>query len=329
MRPDLFLKLCPSPGFAMLTVTFDPELAVDYSGFCPFKQLFFRLEKEERMTVPSLPLIPSDRGDDLHNLEIMEDSDLNLFMAGNQFMVMAELMAAFQQRYPRIRRIYYQTLPPGLQLRQILANGAIFQGKRLSVSPDIYASVNQPAMNRLEAAGRIDPGDYHLYLHNRLSLMVPAGNPAQIRSVLDLGRDEVRVSQPDPQNEHIAFHIQDMYRAAGGEELLHRIMEQKRAEGTTLLTIVHHRETPLRLLKKTVDVGPVWATEAQYAQTTGLAFETVEPGEDLDQRAHINYYICQLKAAPHPENAQRFLEFIRSRSAQNIYVSHGFLPHFS
>lgn len=323
----MFLKLCPSLGFAMLTVTFEHELAANYSGFCPFKQLFFRLEKEERMAVLSLPVIPSDRGDDLHNLDMMEDSDLNLFMAGNQFMVMAELLAAFQRRYPRIRRIYYQTLPPGLQLRQILADGAIFQGKRLNVRPDIYASVNQQAMDRLEAAGRIGPGGYHLYLHNRLTLMVPAGNPARISSVLDLGRDAVRISQPDPQNEHIAFHIQEMYRAAGGEALVHRIMEEKRAEATAIFTVVHHRETPLRLQKKTVDVGPVWATEAQYARTTGLAFETVEPGADQDQREHIHYYICQLNNGPHQENAQRFLDFIQSKPAQEIYEIHGFLPH--
>jgi len=52
-----------------------------------------------------------------------------------------------------------------------------------------------------------------------------------------------------------------MYRQAGGDELVHRIMDKKRAEGTTIFTVVHHRETPLRILKKTVDVGPVWATD--------------------------------------------------------------------
>ena len=65
-------------------------------------------------------------------------------------------------------------------------------------------------------------------------------------------------------------------------DLVKRIMEEKRAEGTTLLTLVHHRETPLRIEKRTVDVGPVWVTEAVQAQATQLAFEVIEPGEQFD-----------------------------------------------
>ena len=118
-----------------------------------------------------------------------------------------------------------------------------------------------------------------------------------------------------------------MYRQAGGDELVHRIMEKKRAEGTTIFTVVHHRETPLRILRKTVDAGPVWATEAIHAKASGLSFDVVEPGEDFDQRNRINYYICKLKHARHPENADKFIEFIKSSEARQIYQKHGFLAY--
>jgi len=120
----------------------------------------------------------------------------------------------------------------------------------------------------------------------------------------------------------------DMYRQAGGEELVHRIMEEKRAEGTTILTIVHHRETPLRISKKTVDAGPVWATEVIHANMSGLEFDVPEPEKHLGQRHQISYYACKLADSPHPENAQKFLNFIRSETAQKIYEKYGFLPHF-
>ena len=277
--------------------------------------------------ISKLPQIPKERSDDLRGLEFAETADLVLFMAGNQFMVMEALLAEFQKQYPEVKKIFYETLPPGLELKQILAGGAAFCGKELTVYPDIYTSVNLTAMQTLENAGHIENGHYHLYLHNRLTLMVPEGNPAEIASVSDLGRDEIRISQPDPQNEDIAFHIMDMYRQTGGEALVHRIMEEKRAAGTTIFTIVHHRETPLRIAKKNVDVGPVWATEAAHARSTGLAFEVVEPGKELDQRHKINYYVCRLKRAPHSNNAQKFLDFICSPSAGNIYKKFGFLPH--
>lgn len=279
------------------------------------------------METKDLPVIPPDRGDDLHNLEVAEDADLVLFMAGNQFMAMDEIVAAFQQRCPEVEKIFYETLPPGLELKQIISGGASFRDTVLNVYPDIYTSVNRKGMQLLEESRHIGKGNYQLYLHNRLSLMVPAGNPAGITKVADLGWDEVRISQPDPANEDIAFHIMDMYRQAGGEELVHRIMEEKRAEATTMLTLVHHRETPLRISKRTVDAGPVWATEIIHAKTTGLQFDVVEPGEELDQRDKINYYICRLKNAPNPESAQKFMEFITSPAARAIYERYGFVPH--
>jgi len=242
-------------------------------------------------------------------------------------MAMEEIVATFQKENPSVQKIFYETLPPGLELKQILAGGALFRDKILEVFPDIYTSVNENGMRILEQAGHINASDYHLYLHNRLTLMVPGGNPAGIQSVKDMGRSHVRISQPDPENEDIAFHIIDMYRDAGGDELVHRIMEAKRAEGTTIFTVVHHRETPLRILKQTVDVGPVWATEVIHAESSGLDFDVVEPGENLDQRHRINYYVCKLKNAPHAENAQKFLDFITSSAAQNIYKQYGFVPH--
>ena len=59
-----------------------------------------------------------------------------------------------------------------------------------------------------------------------------------------------------------------------------------------------------------------------------LSVRGLEPGEDLDQRDRINYYICRLRDAAHPENAVKFLDFIKSARAQGIYEAHGFVPHF-
>jgi ABC-type molybdate transport system substrate-binding protein len=272
------------------------------------------------------PVIPSNRSDDLHHLEIAETADLVLFMAGNQFMAMKEIVSQFQAQHPEIKKIFYETLPPGLELKQILARGARFQESVLTVYPDIFSCVNREAMQLLEKEGHIKENAYDLYLHNRLTLMVPRGNPAGIKSVHDLGRSDVRISQPDPENEDIAYHIMDMYRQAGGDQLVDRIMEEKRAEGTTIFTIVHHRETPLRIEKGTVDAGPVWATEAVHAQSTGLAFDIIEPGSGLDQRDKINYYVCTLQKSSHPENAKKFLKFILSSEGQKIYQKYGFLP---
>lgn len=271
--------------------------------------------------------IPSDRGDDLYNLKHADNCDLCLFMAGNQFMVMKTLLAEFRKTHPEIRNIFCETLPPGLELKQILAGGAWFGNRVIDAYPDIYTSVSEQAMKTLEEKGHIHKKDYRLYLHNRLVLMTPKNNPASIRTLSDLGKDHIRISQPDPENEDIAFYIMKMYEQAGGKKLVRRIMEEKRAEGTTIYTLVHHRETPLRLEKGTVDVGPVWATEAIQATLERKAFHVIEPGKDFDQRKNINYYICKTRRSPHPENAEKFLNFITSSTASSVYEKFGFVPH--
>jgi molybdate transport system substrate-binding protein len=274
----------------------------------------------------AFPIIPDDRGDDLHGLEIAEDADLVLFMAGNQFMVMPDLMNAFRARHPAIRKIFYETLPPKIEMRQILAGGAVFRGRTITVPPDVYTAVSEASVAALAAAGKLDPDRCFVYLHNRIALMVPKGNPGGITSVGDLARSGLTLSQPNPRHEDIADHILRMYREAGGEALMKRIMEDKLQTGETLLTTVHHRETPQRLLEGRAAVGPVWATEIAHAVRSGLALEGIEVGEALDQHRAVHYVACPLPNGRNPVHGRAFLEFIRSDTARRIYADFGFTP---
>ena len=45
-----------------------------------------------------------------------ESAQLRLFMAGNQFVVMDNLIAEFKKQYPKYQEIYYVTIPPGKEL---------------------------------------------------------------------------------------------------------------------------------------------------------------------------------------------------------------------
>ena len=112
--------------------------------------------------------------------------------------------------------------------------------------------------------------------------MVAAGNPRGIMSVQDLAQPGIRISQPNPRHEDIAAYVLQMYRQAGGQPLVDRILTDKQGVGETLLTTVHHRETPRRIMDGEADVGPVWATEIAHAEREG--WPLAAPGELL------NYY---------------------------------------
>ncbi len=272
------------------------------------------------------PLIPDEREDDLHGLEDIDRAELVIFMAGNQFMAMEALMAAFRERCPGIGPIYYETLPPRMELRQILAGGAMFRGRLIDAAADVYTSVSIQGVETLAEAGLVDKNACFAYLRNRISLMVPAGNPLGLKTVGDLDRAGLRISQPSLEHEDIAAHILAMYRQAGGEALARCIMEDKLARGETLLTTVHHRETPERILSGRADVGPVWATEIDHARRQGLLLEGIEIGPQFDQRDRVKYYACPLVSGPNPNNGQRFLGFLQSTEAQRIYCRYGFTP---
>ncbi|MFO8032591.1 MAG: substrate-binding domain-containing protein [Desulfohalobiaceae bacterium] len=272
------------------------------------------------------PIIPADKEQDLYNLEGAAQAELVLFMAGNQFMLMPDLVRAFQARYPQVQSIAYQTLPPVLELRQILAGGAHFRGRSYAVMPDVYSSVSLQAMQILQENGLTDPQECLVYLHNKLALMVRAGNPKAIQQVQDLGREDVRVTQPNPEYEHIAQYTLRMYEAVGGKDLVRTIMENKLAQGSTMLSTVHHRETPERLLQGQADAGPVWYTEVIQAQRTGLELEGVQLPRELDQSQSVDYYIARIKSGKNQENARSFLEFTRSDAAREIFEEFGFIP---
>lgn len=275
----------------------------------------------------SLPVIPAERGQDLLGLEHADQADLVLFMAGNQFMALPELLQAFQQDHPEVQRLFCETLPPKLELQQILAGGAVFQDRKITCPPDVYSSVSQGGVDALVQAGLTRAEDCFIYLHNRIVLMVPEGNPLNILTVQDLAKEQVRISQPNPEYEDIAEHIINMYRQAGGQVLVEGIMEIKEQQGTTLLTTVHHRQTPERLLAGEVDVGPVWATEVAHVRRQGLNLAEVELGPELDQRDRVNYYACPITTGRNPQNGRAFLKFLKSPTAQEIFSRFGFTPH--
>lgn len=271
------------------------------------------------------PVIPAERTDDLHNMEEADRAGLILFMAGNQFMALPDLVDAFLRENPGAEPVAYETLPPGLELTQILAGGGRFGQSVLTGRPDVYTAVSEEAMQTLIRKGLAREGEPFVYLRNRLGIMVAAGNPKGVRGVEDLGREDVRISQPDPAGEHIALFIEQMYRLAGGEDLVRAVLRDKAEAGKTLWTTVHHRQTPQRILEGRADAGPVWWTEIQRAGSLGLGLEGVDPGPGLDRREAIAYYATGLKGSPNPEHASRFLKFLRSAAAREVFQRHGFL----
>ncbi|HET9028622.1 MAG TPA: substrate-binding domain-containing protein [Candidatus Aquilonibacter sp.] len=246
-------------------------------------------------------------------------ADLVVFIGGNEWFAVPKLVAAFQRIHPEVKNVYYETLPPGLLAEQMSAGALQVGGLVISVKPDVYIA-GKKRMDKEVADGLV--GRPVVFATNVLGIMVKKGNPKRIAGVADLGRDDVRVAMPNPKTEGIARQIEIAYRKAGGDELNHKIMVTKLHNGTTLMTQIHHRQTPMWILDGKADAGPVWISEALYQQQVGSGLIAIR----IPQAKNVTalYLASVVHNAPHPKAAEAFKQFLTSPTAQAIYRSYGF-----
>ena len=135
---------------------------------------------------------------DYGKIEDSYTAELVMYLAGNQFMVMEDLIKDFQAGHPNIKTIYVETIPPGqIFKKQLLKQGQI-DGKNTAMNPDLFASVNINHLKKLKKKGLMEK--HIIYTHNKLELMVAKGNPKNIKGPKDLGRDDLVQSHPQPFN---------------------------------------------------------------------------------------------------------------------------------
>ena len=261
------------------------------------------------------------------NIENSYTADLVMYLAGNQFMVMQELITDFQTRNPDIESVYVETIPPGQILKgQLLAQGEI-EGKPTAMNPDIFASVNIDHLKKLHGKALLN--EYIIYIHNKLELMVAEGNPKGINGPEDLARDDLVQSHPNPLTEGIfKFYGSEMLKDLGLYEKVTGGAECKACwavEGKTWFTARHHRETPDRIEKGEADVGIVWTTEVVHAKAEGRPIGGVAIAAPLNKQDKVNYAIGIMTNGRNADNAARYLAYLGTDAAQSIYEKYGFI----
>ena len=254
-----------------------------------------------------------------------QDAQIVLWLAGNQFFAMDDVVAAFQKQNPGIA-VGLITLPPGLLLEAISKGGWTYGGKDYPGLPDVYASVNLGHLKKLKALGLADR--YAVYMHNEMVLMVGKGNPKKIKGIDDVQRADVRTSMPNPVNEGIMqFYGRKVLEQHGAWQHVSGGKECVSCQTTpnNWFTAVHHRETPDRILAGTSDTGIVWITETIEAQRAGKAVEAVRLPPKDSLRDEVAYAVCALNTGPRQANAARFLAFLATPEAQAAYGQFGFV----
>jgi ABC-type molybdate transport system substrate-binding protein len=263
---------------------------------------------------------PADVLADFHGS--LDHPELVLYASGNYFFAMGPLVAAFGDAYPQYRgRVFYETLPPGLLLKQMEAGGTVTSGNMTwTVKPDVYLA-ELAASNDLVRSGRL-VAPVVTFATNDLTIMVPAANPARIAGLADLGRPGLALAMPNPEFEGVARQIRASLVKAGGEALAEMVYGKKVRVGETVLTRIHHRQTPLFLMQHLVEAGVTWKSEAIFQDEIGNPIGHVDIPSEFNTLA--NYSAAMVADAPHPLAARAWLDFIGSDGAFKILEHYGF-----
>ena len=266
-------------------------------------------------TVPEIDNLPDFHGNPIN-------PKLVLYVGGNYFFALAPLVKAFEAQQPEYKgRIYWETIPPGLLLKQMEAGGTITVGNMTwTVKPDAYFAGLQ-AVQRLIDQGKLDAPAVP-YVTNILAIMVPKGNPAHVTGLADLARTSMRLAMPNPDFEGVTDQIKTSLRKAGGDSLVTMVYETKVKDGSAYLTRIHHRETPLFLMQGRADAGVTWRSEAIFQEQAGNAIDHVDiPAAENTTGIYAGGVV---RGAAHKLAAKKWLAFLKSAEALKIFERYGF-----
>ena len=266
-------------------------------------------------TIPQIDSLADFHGD-------LTDPKLVLYVGGNYFFAMAPLVRTFEEQHQEYKgKIYWETIPPGLLVKQMQNGGTITSGNMTwTVKADAYFAGLMKVKELIDDGLLVAPAVP--YVTNTLTIMVPKDNPAQITGLADLGKPEVRLAMPNPEFEGVARQIKTSLQKAGGENLAKTVYEDKVKDGSAVLTRVHHRQTPLFLMQGRVQAGVTWQSEAMFHEQIGHPISHVEI--PADQNTTAVYAGAEVPGAAHPAAAKQWLEFIRSPEALHIFERYGF-----
>ena len=219
--------------------------------------------------------------------------------------------ASMQATMERIAKLYAD-LNDGLEIvYNFDSSGTLKTQIEEGAECDLFISAAQKQMNALEKAGIIDPDTRINLLENKIALVVPDDNHADIKSYEDLGTEKLKL---------IALGNSDVPVGAYSQEILTNmgIWDKLNSEGKISFGS-NVTEVAMQVREGTVDCGIIYATDAA---THKLRVIAEPPAGTL--KTPVIYPAAVLKASKNAELAKNFLEFLKTDKAGEIFSSVGF-----
>ncbi len=235
-------------------------------------------------------------------------TELTVFAAASLTDAFNEIGKNFEAANPGVKLTF--NYAGSQQLAQQLGQGA---------PADVFASANGKQMDVAIQAGRIVTGTAHTFARNRLIVIAPKDNPAQVNTLQDLAKPGLKLvfaAKEVPVGQY-ALDFLDKATKDGSMGADYR--------ETVLANVVSYEDNVRSVLAKITlgegDAGIVYSTDT-YSVTDKV--QSIEIPDNLNTLA--SYPIAAVTDSAHFDLAKKFAEYTFTPEAQTVLVKYGFIP---
>lgn len=232
---------------------------------------------------------------------------LNIFAAASLSDAFGEMGETFHAANPTVELVF--NFAGSNQLATQIAQGA---------PADLFAAANEKQMAVAVASGRIVDGSEQIFAHNRLVLITPKENPANLHTLQALANSGMKVvfaAAEVPVGQYsLDFLDQAAVDPTFGPDYKDRV----------LANLVSYEANVRAVLTKVVlgeaDAGIV------YTSDIGVDSDVREIPIPDALNSVANYPIAPLVDSAQRDRAGQFIAYVLSPAGQAIMARHGFLP---
>ncbi|MCY3915590.1 MAG: molybdate ABC transporter substrate-binding protein [Chloroflexi bacterium] len=206
---------------------------------------------------------------------------------------------------------------PKVEILLNFANSATLAAQIAAGAPaDIFASANELQMDHVIESGRVEASEVEIFAHNRLTVIAPADNPADVMTIEDLTKEAVLLvlaAEGTPirayTNAMLASYNEDF-----GEAFSERVLRNLVSEESNV------RQVVARVALGEADAGVVYQSDA----LGDVADQLIAISIDERHNQLASYPIAPLNDTAAQDQALAFIRFLRTEEAQAIMAENGF-----
>lgn len=236
-----------------------------------------------------------------------EKTDLNVFAAASMTESLEDVKEVFEDENPGINLVF--NFDSSGTLKTQISEGA---------ACDVFISAAQKQMDALDPNrdGKdgditIDPASRFDLLENEVVLAVKENSDKDIRSFDDINKDKVETIALGNADVPVGQYSESLLKNMGIWDLI----QDKISFGSNV------KEVTSWVTEGAVDCGIIYSTDAKAA---GLKIVDTADPDMLDKK--VIYPAAFIENSPNREASEKFLEFLKTDKAREVFTKYGFKP---